>query len=73
MARRCVVGQHMLRFEVKHTDIVLTVKDNDFVGAELDVSYGSSAWRLEGHADSFLTEDIDDTRSELGLVGADGE
>ena len=73
MARRRIVGQYMLRLEAKDTDIILTIEYNDLVGAELNISNRGSAGRSEGHADSFLAEDIDNARAELGLVGADGE
>ena len=73
MARRGVVGQQVLRLEVEDADIVLAIKHDDFVGTELNLSNGGSTRRSEGHADSFLAEDVDHARPELGLVCADGE
>src|SRR4051794_16288757 len=73
MAGRGIVGLQVLRFEVEDTDIVLAIKDDDFVAAEPNVSNRGSGRRREGYADSFLAEDVDNAWAELGFVGADGE
>ncbi len=73
MTGRGIVGQEVFRFEAEDTDIVFTIEYDDFVAAELNISNRGSTGRSEGHADSFLAEDIDYARAELGLVGADGE
>ena len=70
MTWRCIVGKHMLRVEAEDADIILAVKHNKLVGAELDVSYGGSSWRIECRTYSFLAKDIDYTRTELRFIGA---
>ena len=38
MARRSVIGKHVLGAETENTDIIFVVEDDDFIGAEMNSS-----------------------------------
>lgn len=73
MARRGIVCHHLFRVEAEDADIVLAIQHNEFVGAELQRSDRGRPRRSKSHADSFLPEDVDKARTELGFVCADRE
>lgn len=73
MTRRRIVCQQVFGIEAEDTNIVLAVEHNEFVRAELQGPNRGRSGRVEGHADSLLSEDIDEAGSELGFIGSDGE
>jgi hypothetical protein len=70
---RSIIGYDPFGVKTEDADIVLTVHNNKFVGAELHDSYRGGSWGIEGDADSFLAIDIDLPWTKFGLVGADSK
>ena len=73
MTGRGVVGQHVFAVKTEHADVVLAIQYHQLVRAKLDGLNGGPSWWGEGYADSLLAIDCDNARTELGLVGTDGQ